>query len=328
MASSSGCSLNSAHDPVTESSSNMLCKICLNEVSSEVLWTLKHCGCSFCVDCVRSYVVFGIRQGNYNILCPSARCEKRGIVMLDEIENLVSPKLLKKHKIYRLNKEVEIDKNRTWCPRANCETVCTFRATDPSSPQSVHCTTCNMDFCSSCRGDWHANSLCAKIEEVVPGFARNSEFIKCCPKCFVPIEREDGCAQMLCTKCKHVFCWYCLTSLDDDFFLRHYDKGPCKNKLGHSRASVIWHRAQVIGLFTGVTILLLIASPLIVLASPCIICCDCECGPLGARTRRIFRGNETAKTRHRSYVASPTPSAEIDELARLHETSGPSTPIK
>ena len=36
---------------------------------------------------------------------------------------------------------------------------------------------------------------------------------------------------------------FCL--LKDDFLLRHYDKGPCKNKLGHSRASVIWHRTQV-----------------------------------------------------------------------------------
>ena len=38
---------------------------------------------------------------------------------------------------------------------------------------------------------------------------------------------------------------YCLTSLDDDFLLRHYDSGDCHGKLGHSRASVIWHRAQV-----------------------------------------------------------------------------------
>lgn len=34
--------------------------------------------------------------------------------------------------------------------------------------------------------------------------------------------------------------------LQDDFLLIHYDKGPCRNKLGHSRASVIWHRTQVI----------------------------------------------------------------------------------
>lgn len=64
--------------------------------------------------------------------------------------------------------------------------------------------------------------------------------------------------------------------LQDDFLLRHYDKGPCKNKLGHSRASVIWHRTQVIGIFAGFGILLLVASPLLLLAAPCIVCCKCR----------------------------------------------------
>ena len=36
-----------------------------------------------------------------------------------------------------------------------------------------------------------------------------------------------------------------MSFFQDDFLLRHYDKGPCKDKLGHSRASVIWHRTQV-----------------------------------------------------------------------------------
>ena len=26
--------------------------------------------------------------------------------------------------------------------------------------------------------------------------------------------------------------------------LRHYDSGKCKGKLGHTRASLLWHRAQ------------------------------------------------------------------------------------
>lgn len=38
--------------------------------------------------------------------------------------------------------------------------------------------------------------------------------IKRCPVCNVPIERDTGCAQMMCKRCKHVFCWYCLESLD------------------------------------------------------------------------------------------------------------------
>ena len=38
--------------------------------------------------------------------------------------------------------------------------------------------------------------------------------MKRCPTCHVPIERDSGCAQMMCKRCKHVFCWYCLASLD------------------------------------------------------------------------------------------------------------------
>ena len=38
--------------------------------------------------------------------------------------------------------------------------------------------------------------------------------IKRCPMCHIPIERDEGCAQMMCKRCKHVFCWYCLANLD------------------------------------------------------------------------------------------------------------------
>ena len=41
--------------------------------------------------------------------------------------------------------------------------------------------------------------------------------IKQCPMCHVPIERDAGCAQMMCKRCKHVFCWFCLKSLDVSF---------------------------------------------------------------------------------------------------------------
>ena len=58
--------------------------------------------------------------------------------------------------------------------------------------------------------------------------------------------------------------------------LRHYDQGACKGRLGHSRVSVIWHRAQVIGIFAGFGILLLVASPVLLLAAPCILCCRCK----------------------------------------------------
>lgn len=39
---------------------------------------------------------------------------------------------------------------------------------------------------------------------------------------------------------------------------------------------MVWHRAQVIGIFAGFGILLLVASPLLLLAAPCIVCCKCR----------------------------------------------------
>lgn len=125
--------------------------------------------------------------------------------------------------------EVEMDRSRTWCPRAGCETVCTLCSTDRCTPQSVHCPTCNTDFCSNCRSMWHSGSPC-KSEEVVPGVTFDSELIKCCPMCCVPIEKDEGCAQMLCKRCKHVFCWYCLASLDVStlfFYLFFIQKTYC-----------------------------------------------------------------------------------------------------
>ena len=46
------------------------------------------------------------------------------------------------------------------------------------------------------------------------GIPFDTDLIKCCPMCGVPIEKDEGCAQMMCKRCKHVFCWYCLASLD------------------------------------------------------------------------------------------------------------------
>ncbi|CAB1342730.1 unnamed protein product [Coregonus sp. 'balchen'] len=136
------------------------------------------------------------------------------------------------------------------------EAVCQLKEGEVALPQLVQCSVCRLEFCSSDDDD-------------AP--------IKRCPKCKVYIERDEGCAQMMCKNCKHAFCWYCLESLDDDFLLIHYDKGPCRNKLGHSRASVIWHRTQVVGIFAGFGLLLLVASPFLLLATPFVLCCKCKC---------------------------------------------------
>lgn len=98
-----------------------------------------------------------------------------------------------------------------WCPKPGCETVC--HVGDRSRPHSVLCPTCQTEFCSGCRAAWHPGKPCPPpTTHDMPTF--DSDLIKCCPMCSVPIEKDEGCAQMLCKRCKHVFCWYCLASLD------------------------------------------------------------------------------------------------------------------
>ena len=67
--------------------------------------------------------------------------------------------------------------------------------------------------------------LCAELLFFSIPFSHVEESpIKRCPLCHVPIERNDGCAQMMCKRCKHVFCWYCLASLDVSLFPQFVSK--------------------------------------------------------------------------------------------------------
>uniref|UniRef100_A0A3B3REC6 RBR-type E3 ubiquitin transferase n=1 Tax=Paramormyrops kingsleyae TaxID=1676925 RepID=A0A3B3REC6_9TELE len=238
------------------------CKLCLGEFPMEQMTAISQ----FCIIVSVS-------------LCPDSACPKRGHLLENEVLLLIIIII-----IYLLDK-VLLDPCRTWCPSSSCQAVC--HLIEAPGAQSVRCSACSLEFCSACRTTWHPGQVCKEnlpVSALLPGDTSNPFYkteedtpIKRCPRCKVYIERDEGCAQMMCKNCKHAFCWYCLESLDDDFLLIHYDKGPCRNKLGHSRASVIWHRTQVIGIFAGFGLLLLIASPFLLLATPFVLCCKCKC---------------------------------------------------
>ncbi|KAI0231333.1 RBR-type E3 ubiquitin transferase [Lamellibrachia satsuma] len=263
MASKSNASL--AIDPL------ITCRLCLAEYPHSEMYKLKGCQCLFCHMCVKEYLRVTISQGNVlAITCPDAMCSQQGLIESDEIKTLVEKDTFKYYERIKFDKEVELD------PPSGI-----LSTSWESAP--VRCPKCGFLFCSICQTKWHDNQTCdefmkhGRTDNIgIPFENEENATIKRCPLCHVPIERNDGCAQMMCQRCNHVFCWYCLASLDDDFLLRHYDKGPCKNKLGHTRASVIWHRTQVVGIFACFGVVLLVASPFLLLAAPCILCCKCK----------------------------------------------------
>ncbi|KAK2189341.1 hypothetical protein NP493_109g07090 [Ridgeia piscesae] len=278
MASKSSMSL--AIDPL------ITCRLCLAEFPRNEMYKLHGCQCLYCRDCVKEYLTVTISQGNVlAITCPDAMCVEHGLIDSDEIKAIVEKDAFKYYERIKLDKEVQLDPHRAFCPQVGCDTICEVCPSEGDNKEStpVRCPKCGLLFCSVCQTKWHDNQTCdefmkhGRTDNIgIPFENEENATIKRCPLCHVPIERNDGCAQMMCQRCNHVFCWYCLASLDDDFLLRHYDKGPCKNKLGHTRASVIWHRTQVVGIFACFGVVLLVASPFLLLAAPCILCCKCK----------------------------------------------------
>lgn len=261
------------------------CKICLSEYSVKKGKMLESCACIFCKECIQQYVSHSINNGSVlGMSCPDALCPKNGQLLKDEISLLVGDQMFQKYITLVKKKEVAVDKSKAFCPMAGCDGVCNGV---PGAAQSTVCKECGYTFCFDCKESWHMGMTCEEYRATISDLASGVRFvdilkengeagdIKECPLCQVLIMREAGCAQMMCGHCKHIFCWHCRKSLDSDIMLRHYDKGPCRNKLGHSRASLFLHRAQVIAGFAFFGLMILVASPFLLIVSPCLLLSKC-----------------------------------------------------
>ncbi|XP_074416058.1 LOW QUALITY PROTEIN: E3 ubiquitin-protein ligase RNF144B [Carassius auratus] len=260
------------------------CKLCLTDRPELETSTLQSCNCVFCVQCLRQYVQLAIRDGAGSaISCPDPACKNTGTLLDSELALFAPSDQVELYQRLRFERGVQLDPSKAWCPMLDCQAVCSLTPGTEGKPLPVPCPACRAVFCCGCRSPWIDGHSCSQHQPLMAPSADSAlssadtdAAIKQCPMCGVYIERNQGCAQMLCKSCKHTFCWYCLQNLDGDIFLRHYDKGPCRNKLGHSRASVMWNRTQVVGILVGVSIIVLVTSPLLLLASPCILCCVCK----------------------------------------------------
>ncbi|XP_026041131.1 E3 ubiquitin-protein ligase RNF144B [Astatotilapia calliptera] len=271
--------------PEAAANLQVFCKLCLSEQPSTATTGLQSCKCIYCTACLQQYVQLAIMEGGgAPITCPDMACRKTGVLLDSEIAALAAAGQVELYLRLKFERGVKLDPSKAWCPVLECQAVCNVEQSTEGHPAAVPCPTCHTVFCSGCRGPWQDGHTCPERQAMMtPSHQSRTRSdsdsdmpIKQCPMCGIYIERNQGCAQMLCKSCKHTFCWYCLQNLDGDIFLRHYDKGPCRNKLGHSRASVMWNRTQVVGILVGVSIIVLVTSPLLLLASPCILCCVCK----------------------------------------------------
>nr|CAI5842726.1 unnamed protein product [Callosobruchus analis] len=227
------------------SSEDAFCDICLLETASKdkppISMSCKH---YFCKNCWKGYLTSKIQDGDaHHILCPAYQCHI--LVPVDLIEKLVTPEMARRYLQFDIKAFVESNKSIKWCPIAGCGRAVRYpeaeqriastegnrmpKVTIPDTSHAVDCGNGHF-FCWECLGEAHAPCGCkqwqewqVKIKEVKPeelkasctGTEDAANFLwlvtnaKPCPNCKSPIQKNEGCNHMKCSKCKFDFCWVC-----------------------------------------------------------------------------------------------------------------------
>ncbi|XP_066249800.1 ankyrin repeat and IBR domain-containing protein 1-like [Euwallacea similis] len=223
----------------------VMCEICLNIIPAEWDQPLKmSCRHFFCKNCWQSYLTTKIQDGDaHHILCPAYECHI--LVPVEFIEKLVSPEMARRYLQFDIKAFVESNKTIKWCPIPGCGRAVRLpeaeqtpgkshpnRKPIPLTSHAVDCGNAHF-FCWECLGEAHAPCGCEqwqqwhkKISEVKPeelnaACTGSEEAANClwlvtnskpCPNCKSPIQKNEGCNHMKCSKCKFDFCWVCQES--------------------------------------------------------------------------------------------------------------------
>ena len=74
--------------------------------------------------------------------------------------------------------------------------------------KKVSCENCPQEFCFDCGKTYHGDFDCEMPIDEMSALLIN-QITKPCPKCHVPIEKNNGCNHMTCKRCGQHWCWIC-----------------------------------------------------------------------------------------------------------------------
>nr|KAG5714730.1 hypothetical protein BaRGS_000218 [Batillaria attramentaria] len=201
------------------------------------------CTHQFCRDCWERYLTMKIQEGDaHHITCPAFDCCM--LVPVEVIENVVSRDMARRYLQFDIKAFVDSNPDMKWCPFPGCGRAVKLPEVDGMSASSSQSrvsipsdTSRSVDcgaghyFCWECQGEAHEPCSCEnwikwqqKIADIKPeelnGTEEETEMAanclwlvtnsKQCPNCKSPIQKNEGCNHMKCSKCKHDFCWVCL----------------------------------------------------------------------------------------------------------------------
>lgn len=220
------------------------CEICTGSIPPSDEPVPMICDHRFCHPCWERYLNVKIQDGDaHNIMCPAFGCMR--LVPVDVIEKLVAPDMVRRYLQFDIKAFVDSNPNIKWCPYPGCGRAVRLPENEILHPEPIHIpnlqpplpTSHAVDcgnghfFCWECLDiahapcgcskwvDWHKKIAEIKPEELRSTFVDTEDAANClwlvsnskpCPNCKSPIQKNEGCNHMKCSKCKFDFCWVCL----------------------------------------------------------------------------------------------------------------------
>ena len=131
-----------------------------------------------------------------------------------------------------VNSFVMRNRHFRWCPGVGCQNA----AEMPMEAPDVFCP-CGCSWCFFCEKGAHYPVQCKELKKWRELVKKNGgikdendawkqQNSKPCPKCKVPIEKNQGCMHMTCRSCQAQFCWLCMIDHGGHGFCQNFESIP------------------------------------------------------------------------------------------------------
>ena len=202
----------------TSTRNQITCCVCFAVIkSSGDIFRLECCGHTYCRECMSLQVAPSTLS--FPLECAAEQCSKQFVwkdfLNLSQRIGLDLPSFVASS----VRSHAAANPNLVrYCPTPDCPIV--YTVTD-NSENPFFCVQCGTSTCTKCHDIYHEGISCEhnkaskeSSEDLDRWMHKNNKSRKRCPKCNIPIEKNNGCNHIHCSQCSADICWVCLKYFD------------------------------------------------------------------------------------------------------------------